>query len=103
MIIEMGEEIKALWIKRLTSMLNRWWDEITVIIWGAPQRLIVGSEAIKLKMDIAKQAGVKFSACLSCAINLGTRKELEDMGIEVIRWGEKMTGIIQSGGHLITV
>lgn len=85
------------------ALLNGWWDKITVIIWGAPQKLVCESEAIRLKMDLAKEAGVEFSACVSCAINLGTREKLEDMGIETIRWGEKLSNLIRDGEHLITV
>ena len=85
------------------ALLNGWWDRITVIIWGATQKLVLENKAVKLKMEIAEQAGVEFSACLTCAINLGTRKALEDRNIEVIRWGEKLTGIMQNGEHLLTV
>ena len=85
------------------SMLNSWWDSVTIIIWGATAKLVAESEAIQERMRIAEHAGVKFSACLSCANNLGVTAELEALGVEVIRWGAKMTEIIQSGGKLITI
>ena len=85
------------------AKLNGWWDKITVIIWGSPQKLVLESEAIQLKMELAKQAGVEFSACVSCAINLGTREKLEEMGIEVIRWGEKLTNLIKDGAHVLSI
>ena len=85
------------------SMLNNWWDKVTVIVWGNSQLTATENEAVKLKIQLAQQAGVEFSACLSCAINLGTKDALEDMDIEVIRWGEKLSNIMQSGGHVLTV
>lgn len=85
------------------SMLNRWWDEVTVVIWGATAKYVAEDKDIQERMEIARQAGVKFSACLSCANNLEVTKKLEDMDIEVIRWGEKLSGIIQSGGQVLSV
>jgi len=85
------------------AMLNRWWDEVTVVLWGAAQKLAAENEAVRLKMEVAEKAGVKFSACLSCAVNLRTRETLEDMGVEVIRWGAKLTELLQSGQSVLTV
>lgn len=70
------------------ALLNGWWDRITIIIWGATQKLALENDAVRLKIEVAREAGVEFSACLSCAVNLGTRSALEDSGIEVIKWGE---------------
>lgn len=85
------------------AMLNRWWDKVTVVIWGAPAKAILENEALQVKMEVAREAGVEFSACVSCAINLGVRKELEAMGLEVIRWGEKLSSLIKDGAHILTI
>ncbi len=85
------------------AMLNGWWDRVTVIIWGAPQKLIFENEAVHLKMEIARQAGVEFTSCVSCAINLGLVETLEKEGIECIRWGEKLSLLMQNGKHVLTI
>ena len=85
------------------AMLNGWWDKVTVIVWGAPQRLVLENEAIRVKMDVARQAGVEFTACISCALNLGLAERLQEDGIEVIRWGEKLSLLMQNGRHVLTV
>ena len=85
------------------AMLNGWWDKITVIVWGATQKLLLENEAVRLKMELAQQVGVEFSACISCAANLDIVEELERNGIEVIRWGEKTSLLMQNGKHLLTV
>lgn len=85
------------------SMRNKWWDQVTVIIWGHPQTLVVENEAIALKLEIAQSVGVEFSACLTCVLNLGTREALEDKGIEVIRWGEKLSHLMQEGEHVLSI
>lgn len=61
-----------------------------MIIWGATQKYVLENEAIRARMDIAKKAGVEFSACIGCAVNLGTKDQLEAMGIEVTPWGERI-------------
>ena len=85
------------------AKLNDWWDKVTVIIWGATQKLVLENEAVRMKMKMAEQAGVEFTACISCAINQGTLERLEAEGIEVIRWGEKLSLLMQNGKHVLTV
>jgi hypothetical protein len=85
------------------AKLNGWFDEVTVVLWGAPQRYVACDEDIRLEMEIAKQAGVKFSACVSCSGRLNLTGELADLGIETVRWGEELSGILKRGEALITV
>ncbi len=85
------------------AMLNRWWDRVTVVLWGDVQRLALEDEAIKLKMLLAKQAGVKFSACVSCSRNLGITEKLEEEGIETVRWGERLSLLMQNGKHVLSL
>ncbi|MBR0139865.1 MAG: DsrE family protein [Firmicutes bacterium] len=85
------------------SMLRGWWDKVTVVIWGAPQKLIFENEAVLAKLRIAKLAGVEFTACVACALDLGVKEKLEEEGIEVIPWGVKLTQLIQNGRPLITL
>ncbi len=79
------------------AKLNDWWDEVTVVVWGATQKLLVENKAVQLKMEIARQAGVEFSACISCARNLNLVDKMEELGIECIRWGQRTSEIIQEG------
>ncbi len=87
----------------VNSITHHWWDKVTVIIWGATARLAVENEAIRAKIELAIHTGVQFSACVTCALNLGVREELERMGIEVKPWGEPLTELIQNKEHLITI
>ena len=85
------------------AMLRKWWGEVTVIVWGATAKLAAEDPAIQERINLAQLAGVKFSACIACARELGVIEQLEGMGIEVISWGPPLTEIIKSGQHLITV
>jgi hypothetical protein len=85
------------------SMLRQWWGGVTVIIWGATARLVAENEIIQDEMKTAAQAGVKFTACIACARQLGVTEKLEALGVEVISWGPPLTDILRDHGHLLTV
>jgi hypothetical protein len=85
------------------SMLHGWWDAVTVVLWGATQPDVCGDDDIQERIRIAEQAGVHFSACVSCANNLGLRAHLEEMGFEVVRWGPLLTELLQNRRPLITI
>lgn len=85
------------------SMLNQWWDAVTVIIWGATPKLVAENEMIQTKITIARHAGVQFSACKACADQLGVTDKLVDLGIEVQYWGEGLTDILKDDEKLITI
>lgn len=85
------------------SLLRAWWDEVTVIIWGATAGYVAKDEDIQLKIRAAMHVGVKFSACVQCALNLGVKDELEALGIEVKGWGAPLTELISSQSPLLTV
>ena len=84
-------------------MLKRWWDNVTVIVWGATAKLLAENEMIQEQVKIAMKAGVKFSACVACASQLGVVETLEELGVEVISWGAPLTELIKEKAPLITV
>ncbi len=79
------------------------WDEVSIIIWGATSKLVAENTHIQKLIVEAQEHGVKFSACSSCAENLGTTQALSDLGIELKGWGKPLTEIIKNKEHLITV
>lgn len=85
------------------SILNHWWEAVTVIIWGATPKLVAEEELIQTKIKIAQHAGVQFSACKACAEQLGVIDKLVDLGIDVRYWGEGLTDILKNGEKLITI
>ena len=85
------------------SMARGWWDEVTVIVWGATAKLVAENATVREEMEIARRAGVKSAACVSCARQLGVLEELESSGVEIIAWGEPLTRILQEKEPLLTV
>jgi hypothetical protein len=85
------------------AKLNKWFDEVKVVLWGTPQKYVSEDKKIQERIKIAKQAGVKFSACISCSNNIVKTKELNALGIETIRWGERLSDLMKDGKPLLTI
>lgn len=85
------------------SLIHNWWDDVTVIIWGATAKLVVEDKVIQEKIKMAKHVGVHFSACLACADQLGVSEKICEMDIELKYWGEGLTEAIQGEDELITI
>ncbi|MDR2736927.1 MAG: DsrE family protein [Gracilibacteraceae bacterium] len=84
-------------------MVNHLWDSVTVIVWGAPVKLVAENCDIQEEIRIAQHAGVKFSACVSCARRLGVMDKLHELGIEVLPWVEPFTDLVKSGQPVVYV
>lgn len=85
------------------AKLERWWDEVVLIIWGSTARLAAGSEVARQRIRELLQVGVAVSACKACADRLGASEALLGMGVEVKYWGEDLTRILKDKEYLLTV
>lgn len=94
---------KMVFMYSVNARLRGWWDNVTVIIWGATPGLVCEDKIIQEKIREAQEAGVHLSACRACADQLGVTAQLEEMGIEVIYWGEPLTRLLKNNEKLITI
>jgi hypothetical protein len=85
------------------AMKRGWWKRVTVIIWGSTTALTARDAFTRSQVAELRQAGVEFSACRKCAEELGVIAELEDLGIEVIYWGEPLTQLLRERAALLTI
>ena len=94
---------KMLFMYGINSCLKGWWEEVTIIIWGATARLSSENEQIQMKIKEAIGAGVHMTACRACADQLGVTEKLEKMGVEVKYWGVPLTEILKNDEALLTI
>ena len=94
---------KMVMMYAINSKTKNWWEEITVIIWGATAKLVSENAMIQEKIKLAQHVGVKFTACKGCADQLGVSEKLSELGIEIIYWGEGLTEILKENEKLITI
>ncbi len=100
---DMDTSLRMVMMYATNSMLEHWWDEVTVVIWGATARLVAENAQIQESIRVAMNVGVKFSACIACARQLGVVEKLEQLGIEVKGWGRPLTDLLQSNEKLLTI
>jgi hypothetical protein len=94
---------KMVFMYGINCLKKGWWNNVTIIIWGATAVLVSDNPAIQAKIKEASEAGVTLSACKACADQLGVTSKLEELGIEVKYWGAPLTEILKSGQRLLTV
>ena len=85
------------------SLANHWWGNVTLLIWGAPAKLVAENTEIAGEISRLKKAGVRIVACRQCALNLGVVDRLEALGAEVFFTGEFLTDWIKADGRILTV
>jgi hypothetical protein len=81
---------------------QKWFDEVTLIVWGPSARLLAGDKDLQAKVKTMLDDGVKIQACLACADSYGVTESLRTMGIEVKYMGKPLTDLIQQGWHILT-
>jgi hypothetical protein len=94
---------KMVFMYTINSLIHRWWEKVTLIVWGATTKLVSEDENIQKLITEALEAGVHISACKACADQLGVTETLEKLNIEVIYWGIPLTEILTNDEKLITI
>ncbi len=94
---------KMVFMYAINSLIHGWWEKVTLIIWGAPAKLVSEDLAIQKKIREALDAGVHVTACKACADQLGVTEALEKLQIEVKYWGQPLTEVLKNNEPLLTV
>lgn len=94
---------KMVFMYTINSLRHGWWEEVTLIIWGAPTKLVSEDAEVQEKIKEALDAGVHVTACKACADQLGVTQALKDLKIEVKYWGQPLTEILKNNEKLLTV
>ena len=94
---------KMVFMYTVNSLIHDWWEKVTLIIWGAPAKLVSEDDNIQKLVTEALEAGVHITACKACADQLGVTETLEKLNIEVKYWGIPLTEILTSEEKLLTI
>lgn len=87
----------------INSLIQGWWEEATLIIWGASAQLVKDDREIQAGVRRAVEEGVHVTACKACADDVGATKILEELQVDVRYWGEPLTEVLKNGAQLLTV
>jgi hypothetical protein len=94
---------KMVFMYGINALVQRWWERVTIIVWGATARLVAEDKAIQQKIAEAREAGVHITACKACSDQLGVTATLERLGIEVKYWGAPLTQILKDDEVILTI
>ena len=94
---------KMVFMYTINSLINGWWEKVTLIVWGATAKLVSEKAVIQAKTKQALEEGVHITACKACADQLDVSNDLEKLGIEVKYWGDPLTKILKNDEKLLTI
>lgn len=94
---------KMVFMYTINSLANGWWENVTIIIWGAAAQLVGEDDNVRQMLGKALKAGVHVTACKACADQLGVTEALEELNVEVKYWGAPLTEILKDEEKLLTV
>ena len=94
---------KMVFMYTINALVHGWWEQVTLIVWGATARLVSENEAVQAKIKEAREAGVHVTACKACADQLGVTEILENLKIEVKYWGVPLTEVLKNDEKLLTI
>lgn len=81
----------------------RWFEEISIIIWGATAKLVAENKRIQELVQEAIASGVEVKGCIHCAKQLNVEKKLVELGVDLEAMGIPLTNILKEDGKLLTI
>jgi hypothetical protein len=94
---------KMVFMYTQNAKVRKWWDEVTLIIWGGTTKLVFENKKIQEHIKDMIKSGVFVSACRACAEQLGAVDTLLKLGVEVKYWGEPLTKLLKDNEKLVTI
>lgn len=78
----------------------KWWDDITLVVWGPSQSLLLNDRELQDTVKRIKNTGVVVKACKACADRYGNGGEIEKLGV-IVEYID-LTSYIKEGRHVLT-
>ncbi|WP_238764286.1 DsrE family protein [Maribellus maritimus] len=79
-----------------------WWKDITLVIWGPSQKVMVENPDIQDYVKKIMEQGTEVKACKGCSDMYGISEKLEELGVEVRYMGE-ITDYMKEGRHILSL
>ncbi len=79
-----------------------WWKDITLVVWGPSQKVLVENKDIQDYVKKIMDQGTAVKACKGCSDMYKISDQLEELGVEVKYMGE-ITDYIKEGRHVLSL
>ena len=80
----------------------KWFDDVTLIVWGPSARLLAGDKELQAKVKSMMDSGVVVQACVVCADMYGVADDLRALGIEVKGMGSPLSNLLKADWKVLT-
>jgi len=80
----------------------KWFNEVTLIIWGPSAKLVAENEEIQKEIAQMKESGVKIESCIACAVMLGVENKLRQLGCDVKGMGMPLTDYLKQNYKVLS-
>lgn len=94
---------KMVFMYAKNCMLYEQWEKLTIIVWGATTKLVAEDEQIQEQVRYLQSLGVHFTACVTCAKELGVGDKIAALDIDLVKWLKPLTALLKGRKHLLTV
>lgn len=93
---------KMLLMYTYNSKRFKWWDDITLVVWGPSAKLLSEDKDLQDYVKKIMDQGTVVKACKGCADMYEVSPKLEELGITVKYMGE-MTDYFKEGRHILSL
>lgn len=93
---------KMLLMYTFNSKRFKWWDDITLVVWGPSAKLLSEDKDLQDYVKKIKEQGTAVKACKGCSDMYGVSEKLTEIGIEVKYMGE-LTDYFKEGRHILAL
>jgi hypothetical protein len=94
---------KMVFMYGMNAKIHGWWENVTLVVWGATAKLVAENERIQELIAEAREHGVYVTACKACSDQLGVSEILEAHGIDVQYLGTALTTVLKNDEKLLTL
>lgn len=94
---------KMVFMYAINAKRYGWWENVTLVVWGATAKLVAENERIQELIAEARESKVYVTACKACSDQLGVSEILQAHDIDVQYLGTSLTNVLKNDGKLITI
>ena len=80
----------------------KWFDNVTLIVWGPSSRLLAGDKELQKKVKAMIDSGIVVQACVACANMYEVSDTLRELGVEVKPMGKPLSQMLQGDWKMLT-
>ncbi len=93
---------KMVFMYTLNAKLQGWFEEVTLVVWGASTRLLAENSHLQERVGEMVAAGIRVEACKACSDSYGVSDQLSALGVDVKYMGTPLTEMLQGDWKVLT-